>query len=424
MSEEQTTNITKKKNRKVLIIGLIAIAVVVILATVFIYASGSKDRKLKDTLQLAENYLNELDYEKAISAYEDAINIDPKCVDAYIGIADIYVAMADEAENSKDYETAIKDCDSGLETLNRALNQENDDSEAITVKITEINSKKEEIQKKLDDQLAEEQKKLEEEEKAKEEEEKKAKLLSNDSDLSSVQVGDTVYFGHRGYVNLSWDVLDVQEDKVLLLVNIGDFNIDIITNYEKYFYDEEQDKIIPTFIVDTKNNIPKKFDGKKTVSYEYFYPIKASGMGHMESKKRPGETPLYTYTTIGIYELLNSEIDGEEVNCFYLSYDEAKKYAVKNSKLRNVVYVKEDVYVNNITDESIEAEYKEGEYDYDSTYGYHDFSEEYEAEGVVDANGNLAFLDSNGYLAFSDEDTDEDLEESIKPRVAIWVSTK
>ena len=39
--------------------------------------------------------LNEGDYENALLAFQAAIQIDPKRVDAYIGMADVYLAMND-----------------------------------------------------------------------------------------------------------------------------------------------------------------------------------------------------------------------------------------------------------------------------------------------------------------------------------------
>ncbi|WP_349943962.1 tetratricopeptide repeat protein [Lacrimispora sp. BS-2] len=50
------------------------------------YLSGRK-------LSLGDRYLNEQEYEKAILAYQSAIEIDPRQVEAYIGMADAYKGM-------------------------------------------------------------------------------------------------------------------------------------------------------------------------------------------------------------------------------------------------------------------------------------------------------------------------------------------
>lgn len=50
------------------------------------YLSGRK-------LSLGDRYLNEQEYEKAILAYQSAIEIDPRQVEAYVGISDAYEGM-------------------------------------------------------------------------------------------------------------------------------------------------------------------------------------------------------------------------------------------------------------------------------------------------------------------------------------------
>ncbi len=406
--KEQEINVAKKKNRKTLVVGIIAIIVIFALAVVFISVSGSKDRKLKETLHLAEQYLNELDYEKAIAAYEDAINIDPKCIDAYIGIADIYVAMSDEAESNSDYENAIKNCNSGLENLNRALNLELNDSETITAKIDEITTKRVELQKKLDEQLVEEQKKLEEEQKAKEEEEKKAKLLSNDSDLSLVQVGDTVYFGHKDRFSLSWTVLEVQNDKVLLLADsitkCEAQNIDKNLDFEKHFYDEEWEIILSTQIDNTTNSVPKGFEGDKSIVQEKCCLHQAKNGRYWYSPDDNGAPDLMN-TSITSYELDNSTVNEEEVYLFFLSYDEAKKYSVYDCILRNMIHEECDNYVKPYNNEYKEWLENQG-YEYDSIYGYHTESVEADSYAYVDSELNLTFLQES---------------DKVNVRPAMWV---
>lgn len=55
-----------------------------------------------------DRYLDAMEYEKAIAAYEKAIEIEPKKVDAYIGLAKAYVAQGD-------YEAAIEILEEGIE---------------------------------------------------------------------------------------------------------------------------------------------------------------------------------------------------------------------------------------------------------------------------------------------------------------------
>ena len=95
--------LTKKgMGSRIYIIVLIGI-VLVIIATFFFTASfisSSQKEQLQEQLDLGEKYLNVLDYQQAIIAYEAAIEIDPMSVDAYLRLASVYEAL-------KDYKKAI-----------------------------------------------------------------------------------------------------------------------------------------------------------------------------------------------------------------------------------------------------------------------------------------------------------------------------
>ncbi len=82
---------TKGKISKVLIgivcvVAAMGIGVVVLIASYF----SSFGRNLDTQLEMGAKYLSELEYDQAIASYEAAIQIDPKCVDAYLGLADVY----------------------------------------------------------------------------------------------------------------------------------------------------------------------------------------------------------------------------------------------------------------------------------------------------------------------------------------------
>ncbi len=85
------TVVAKKKNNTGLVIAIVAVAVLLIAVGVLIFVmSDSSAKKYEEQLKLAERYLDELDYDKAIAAYRAAIDIDPKAEDAYLGLADAY----------------------------------------------------------------------------------------------------------------------------------------------------------------------------------------------------------------------------------------------------------------------------------------------------------------------------------------------
>jgi len=95
-------------------IGAVTVMVVALVA-VLVTTGGSANRKLEKQLDLGAKYLTELEYESAIVAFEAALEIEPKSVTAYRGLAEAYVAMAD-------YEAAIEVLHRGiLETEEASL---------------------------------------------------------------------------------------------------------------------------------------------------------------------------------------------------------------------------------------------------------------------------------------------------------------
>ena len=91
-----SNTVRKKNSRKGLVIAIVAVAVLLIAVGVLIFVmSDSPAKKYEEQLKLAQRYLDELDYDKAIAAYRAAIDIDPKAEDAYLGLAEAYVENGD-----------------------------------------------------------------------------------------------------------------------------------------------------------------------------------------------------------------------------------------------------------------------------------------------------------------------------------------
>ena len=55
-----------------------------------LYFGKSKKNRLQEQLSLGERYLAELDYDRAITSFSEALEIEPKSEDALIGIAQSY----------------------------------------------------------------------------------------------------------------------------------------------------------------------------------------------------------------------------------------------------------------------------------------------------------------------------------------------
>lgn len=99
----------KKKKGKGLIIGLGCVLVlVIVVATAFVVLGGTDTIRAKHQLSLGNNYLDEMEYERAIAAFEQAIEIDPSLAESYIGLAEAYIGL-------KEYDKAFEVLEEGLE---------------------------------------------------------------------------------------------------------------------------------------------------------------------------------------------------------------------------------------------------------------------------------------------------------------------
>jgi len=82
-----------------LIIGIVAVICVIAIAVVAVVISArSSSNEVGRHLELAQQYIDELNYEQAIAELRLAIEIDPKYEEAYLALAEVYVALDDYAE--------------------------------------------------------------------------------------------------------------------------------------------------------------------------------------------------------------------------------------------------------------------------------------------------------------------------------------
>lgn len=111
-----------RNNQKLAIIT--GVAIIVICTIVFVLLTGreSPTKKVAELLDLGNKYLTEQDYEQAVVVFREVIDIDPRCEEAYRGLADVYVAMGD-------YESAIDILQQGIVQTN---------SEELSVYLEEI----------------------------------------------------------------------------------------------------------------------------------------------------------------------------------------------------------------------------------------------------------------------------------------------
>lgn len=200
----------KTVNRKLIVItAVIAAAVCIVTALVIFVKGGSTERRLAEQFDLAERYLSELDYESAIAAYEAALEIDPKCEEAYLGLADIYMEQGE-------YEKAVEILEAGLAHI---------DSENIRSKLEEIEELLAEREKAAEELLTAEEETPVEEEVPAEEVAGRVPYADEMAAIANASVGDIVYLGSyeqdnnlgNGTEPVEWYVLDKADGEATLL---------------------------------------------------------------------------------------------------------------------------------------------------------------------------------------------------------------
>lgn len=133
--------------------AVIAMSVIIVMCiAVFALLSGrnSSAKRVAELLDLGDKYLTEQDYEQAVVTYREVIEIDSKCEEAYLGLADAYIGI-------EDYETARSILSQGIEQI---------DSEELKAYLAEI----EEVYMRMLDESTEEKANEEKEQLAQEEE--------------------------------------------------------------------------------------------------------------------------------------------------------------------------------------------------------------------------------------------------------------
>lgn len=128
----------EKKPKKTLKIILIAAAfLIVILAAVLItpFCMQKFNQKQYDMkIAAGQRYLDEMDYEQAVIAYQAAIKIDPRNLEAYIELSDAYLGLDDSESAARILERAVDIVTSGYEGREDIIG----DSGAVITKLAEI----------------------------------------------------------------------------------------------------------------------------------------------------------------------------------------------------------------------------------------------------------------------------------------------
>ena len=82
----------KNLKSKKLFVMLIVIAFILAMLLICVIIAGGSN-KLQSLLNLGNKYLEEMDYDRAKTAFDAALEIDPNNMSAYVGIAEIYISQ-------------------------------------------------------------------------------------------------------------------------------------------------------------------------------------------------------------------------------------------------------------------------------------------------------------------------------------------
>lgn len=122
-----------KKKKTILVLPVLIIVFCAFALFIYFFSSARESDKYSKKIALAQRYFDDMEYEKAIAAFEEAITINPKNEDAYFGLADIYIAIAEDgvdeyyellgegndSKAEKAFENAINAIDSAEATLKK-----------------------------------------------------------------------------------------------------------------------------------------------------------------------------------------------------------------------------------------------------------------------------------------------------------------
>lgn len=106
----------ENKSKKIFFIEICTVLIVILLAVIFV-KFGSSQGKINELLDLGQRYLDNQAYEEAIVTFNEAIAVEPKCEQAYLGKAKAQYALGQ-------YEEAISTLREGINKVENSEEME------------------------------------------------------------------------------------------------------------------------------------------------------------------------------------------------------------------------------------------------------------------------------------------------------------
>ena len=309
----------KENQKKKTVIAVAAVIVISAIVFVLIAGGNSSAKRIAELLDLGNKYLTEQDYEEAVAAFQEAIEIEPKCEEAYLGLADVYIAM-------DDYESAIDILQQGIEQTG---------SEELAAYLEEIKEDYARIQEEAAAREREEAETAAEAERAKEQEEMLSRVairtINRRFGSSTNEVAEVFEENVRGetiniiYYSNYQDRVIWEEDEMMGAGGTSD-------EEEDEYYDCEYDadgRIVKEY----------RYDGYMAVIYEY----DSDGRMVKQAYAPDPDAPIEGYTT---YEydtdgklLRQASMDSEDIVTSESQYE----YDTQGRLVRETFYIGDEI---------------------------------------------------------------------------------
>lgn len=119
-SKEKEKNVEESISKKTKIGMILLIALVPIMCLIVIVSINIGNGEYKRYIKYARASLEANEYNDAIQRLQDAIDIEPKKLDAYIGLVDVYITRGAEYEEQLDFDEALEEYKMAETVLNDA----------------------------------------------------------------------------------------------------------------------------------------------------------------------------------------------------------------------------------------------------------------------------------------------------------------
>ena len=128
----------KKRGKWIWLAIACVLAAACVIAVVFIVKDRMVKKQYEDTVASAAKYLEELDYEKAEASYLEAIQIEPKEKEPYLGLIEVYEAQGNlkqAVQTAKQAQEALPQADEEIEAIVEEWDSVSDYSWVVEPKI-------------------------------------------------------------------------------------------------------------------------------------------------------------------------------------------------------------------------------------------------------------------------------------------------